>query len=91
MHSKKPIRTEAEWESAAAELQSLVYDQIERAAVQEPARSALDELRKACQFDIWGQPNDSPESGRLIKLPTFHRPQWREGFASAMHCERMNL
>ncbi|MBS0203909.1 MAG: hypothetical protein JSS49_13470 [Planctomycetes bacterium] len=58
---------ESDWEKAAAALESSVYDQIQIAATQEPARSALDELRKKSQFEIWVQPHDSPESGRFIE------------------------
>jgi hypothetical protein len=59
---------DTEWEQSAAKLESIVYDQIEFAVHQEPARSALIELRKTSQFDIWVQPHDSPESGRFIEI-----------------------
>lgn len=57
------------WEQSAANLESIVYDQIEFAANQEPARAALIELKKSVPFDIWVQPHDSPESGRFIEIP----------------------
>lgn len=57
-----------EWEKSATALESSVYDQIQLAATQEPAHSALKELRRAMPFDIWVQPHDSPGSGRFIEI-----------------------
>lgn len=60
---------DVEWEQSAARLESIVYDQIEFAVHQEPARSALIELRKTTQYEIWVQPHDSPDRGRYIEIP----------------------
>ncbi len=64
-----PGENATDWERAATQMESMVYDQIQNAAWQEPALTALIELRKRATFEIWVQPHDSPTSGRFIEIP----------------------
>lgn len=64
-----PGENATDWERAATQMESTVYDQIQNAAWQEPVLTALIELRKRVPFDIWVQPHDSPTTGRFIEIP----------------------
>ena len=68
-----PGENAADWEREATHMESTVYDQIQNAAWQEPALTALIELRKRATFEIWVQPHDSPTSGRFIEIPRSFR------------------